>query len=219
MGGRGKVSERSRARELRAGGWTLESIAAAVGASKSSVSVWVRDVAFDRAPPRSRAAARHRAPNALERRKRAEIEGLLEEGLARVGQLSERDLLIAGTALYAGEGSKRDGAVHFANSDPRMVGLFCRWLRTFFAVDETRLRVRLYLHEGLDLDAATAFWSEVTGIPPTQFNAPYRAVPNAGIRHTKHVHGCVGIRYASSTTHRTVMGFVAALLRSDAFPG
>ena len=46
----------------------------------------------------------------------------------------------------------------FANSDPRMVAFFCSWLRHFFQVDESRLRVRLYLHQGLDLAAAIAFW-------------------------------------------------------------
>jgi hypothetical protein len=40
-----------------------------------------------------------------------------------------------------------------------------RVLRRFFVVDESRLRVHLYLHEGLDLDAANAFWSDVTSIP------------------------------------------------------
>ena len=82
-----------------------------------------------------------------------------------IGRLSEREFLVAGVALYAGEGSKGDGSVAFTNSDPRMVAFFCSWLRHFFQVDESRLRVRLYLHQGLDLAAAIAFWSELTGIP------------------------------------------------------
>jgi hypothetical protein len=45
-----------------------------------------------------------------------------------------------------------------------MIVFFCYWLRRFFEVDESRLRVRLYLHEGLDLAAAIAFWSALTGI-------------------------------------------------------
>jgi hypothetical protein len=63
--------------------------------------------------PRSPAAARgrRRAPNALQRRKQAEIDRLLEEGRARIGRLSEREFLVAGVALYAGEGSKGDGSV------------------------------------------------------------------------------------------------------------
>lgn len=218
MGGRAKVREREEARRLRAEGWTLAAIAAAVGASKSTVSTWVRDVAFE-PRPRDPSAARRRGPNALERRKADEIAALMDAGRTRVGALSERDLLLVGTALYAGEGSKRDGAVHFANTDPRMVRLFCAWLRTCFDIDESRLRARLYLHEGLDLDGAMAFWSGVTNIPPTQFNRPYRALADGGIRNTKHVNGCIGIRYACSATHRNVMGLVSALLMSEVIPG
>jgi hypothetical protein len=94
--------------------------------------------------------------------------------------LSEREFLVAGVALYAGEGTKRDGAVRFANSDPRMIFFFfcCCWLRRLYEIDESRLRVRLYLHEGLDLAATIAYWSSVTAIPPSQFAKPYRAVPD-----------------------------------------
>src|SRR5215217_4845452 len=130
-------------------------------------------------PPRGR----RRAPNALQRRRQAEIDRLVAEGRERIGRLSEREFLVAGVALYAGEGTKRDGAVRFANSDPRMIFLFCCWLRRFFEIDESRLRVRLYLHEGLDLAASIASWSSVTAIPPSQLSKPYRAVPDCSIRH------------------------------------
>ena len=63
-----------------------------------------------------------------------------------------------------------------------MIAFFCAWLRRFFAIDESRLRVRVYLHEGLDLDAAERFWSEVTGVPRAQFGSPYRAKADASIR-------------------------------------
>jgi hypothetical protein len=149
----------------------------------------------------------------------AEIDRLVEEGRARVGRLSEREFLVAGVALYAREGAKRDGAVKFANSDPRMIGFYCAWLRRFFEIDEARLRVRLYLHQGLDLSASVAFWSELTGIPPAQFQKPYRAVPDPSIRHTKHVHGCVSIDYSCSATHRSIMGLVSALLGGAVIPG
>jgi hypothetical protein len=217
MGYRGKLADRERARRLRATGLPLADIAARLGVSKSSVSLWVRDVAFDPRPRSTR--GRSRAPNALQRRKQAEIAHLLDEGRDRVGRLSEREFLVAGIALYAGEGSKRDGEVRFVNSDPRMVTFFCSWLRRFFAIDESRLRVRLYLHEGLDLAASTAHWSEVTGIPESQFGKPYRAVADPSIRLAKHVHGCVSIGYSCSATHRSIMGLVGALLGDAAIPG
>jgi hypothetical protein len=120
MGYRGKLAEQRQARQLRRAGLPLAEIAAALGVSKSSVSLWVRDVEFTGPVVRS-ARGRRRDPNALQRRKQGEIERLLEEGRARVGRLSEREFLVAGVALYAGEGTKRDGAVRFANSDPRMI--------------------------------------------------------------------------------------------------
>ena len=155
----------------------------------------------------------------LERRKAAEIADLLEEGRARIGTLSERDLLVAGAALYAGEGSKTGHEVSFANTNPAMIGMFCAWLRRFFDIDESRLRARLYLHQGLDLEAATRYWSALTSIPIRQFHAPYRAVADSSIRLTKHEHGCVSVRYSCSRTHRAVIGLVQALLRSSTIPG
>jgi transcriptional regulator with XRE-family HTH domain len=218
MGYRGKVGEQQRARELRAQAWTLAEIAAELGVSRSSASVWVRDVPFDEAARAERAGAnrqrgaRRRGPNALARRKQDEIDRLLAEGRERIGRLSERDLLIAGTALYAGEGAKADGSVVFANSDVRLVVLFLRFLRHYFEVDESRLRVRVYLHAGLDLDAATRFWSQATGIPVPQFGKPYRAVPDASIRHSKHLYGCAYVKYSCAATHRAIMGLMAGLL-------
>jgi hypothetical protein len=213
MGYRGLVAEQQQARELRAEAWTLAEIAAELGVAKSSVSLWVRDVEFE---PRPRArVARRRPPNALQRRKQAEIDEFLAQGRQRIGRLTEQEFLVAGTALYAGEGSKTDGQVRFANCDPRMIVFFCAWLRTFFAIDERRLRVQLYLHQGLDLESARDMWSSVTGIPLTQFGKPYRAVPDPSIRKAKHPNGCPGITYSCSAPHRAVMGLVQALLSCD----
>lgn len=222
MGYRGKVAEQAKARELRAEGMTLDKIATALGVSKSSVSLWVHGVEFEPRPrahgPR-RTGARRRGPNVLQQRKQEEIERLRIEGIERIGQLSEREFLVAGVALYAGEGAKTDGSVAFANSNPLLVMFFCAWLRRFFEVDEKRLRVWLYLHKGLDLDEASSFWSEVTGIPRAQFGKPYRAVPDPSIRTAKHVQGCATVRYSCSATHRAVMGLVQALFVAPRDPG
>ena len=141
MGYRGKLAEQQQARQLRRTGLPLAEIAAHLGVAKSSVSLWVRDVEFSPLPRPPR--GRRRDPNVLQRRKGAEIDRLVEEGRARIGRLSEREFLVAGVALYAGEGSKGDGTVRFVNNDPRMVVLFCTWLRHFYEIDESRLRLTL----------------------------------------------------------------------------
>lgn len=155
----------------------------------------------------------------MERAKLAEIDALLAEGRARIGRLTDQEFLVAGTALYAGEGGKTDGKVSFANSDPRMIWFFCCWLRHFFVIDEARLRVRLYLHQGLDLSEAVGYWSALTSIPPKQFAKPYRALPDPSIRRSKHPRGCPSVNYYDTSVHRAVMGLVHALLSFDALSG
>jgi hypothetical protein len=100
-----------------------------------------------------------------------------------------------------------------------MVRFFWAWLRRFFDIDEQRLRIRVYLHQGLDLDAANDFWSDVTGVPLQQFRAPYRAVADPTIRTNKHEFGCVYVNYSCTATHRRIMGLMRALLSSAAIPG
>lgn len=157
-------------------------------------------------------AGRLRGPNRLQRQREASTERCAALGASLVGDLSERDLLLAGTALYAGDGSKTDGSVRFTNSDRRMIETFLRWVRTFFDVDGSRLRLYLYLHASLDLEAAVAFWADLTGIPPSQVPKPHRAVPNPSIRRAKHPLGCPTVVYSCATTHRVVMGMVRHVL-------
>jgi hypothetical protein len=215
MGYRGKLREQELARELWAHNLTLQDIADQLGVSKSSVSLWVRDVPFT---PTKRQYGPNR-PNRLRDRKLAEIAALNQAGLDRIGTMSDEAFLVAGAALYAGEGSKTDGDVRFANTDPAMMRFFCAWLRRFFVIDEARLRVRVHLHEGLDLEVAQLFWSEVTGVLLAQFGRAYRAEADPSIRQNKHEHGCGYVNYCCAYTHRGVMGLVRALLSPGAIPG
>jgi len=217
MGYGGKLHEQHRARELRAEAWTLAEIAAELGVSKASVSVWVRDVEF---VPRARNRG-HRStkPHPAHVAKLAEIESSDRWAAAAIGALSDREFLVMGTALYLGEGFKTDGAVGMANTDGSVLVAFVAWLRRYFSIDESRLRVRLYLHEGLDLDAAERHWSELLGVPRTQFRLAYRAVADPSRRRAKHQFGCPAVTYSCSTTHRRVMGLVRAISCTAALPG
>jgi hypothetical protein len=173
------------------------------------VSVWVRDVEFE---PQPRRASAHRRAHPQHLAKLAQIDECNRLGVARIGALSDDAFLAAGTALYAGEGSKTGNEVNFANTDPAMIAFYCAWLRRFFDIDESKLRVRVYLHEGLDLDSAETFWSRITGVPREQFRKPYRAKADPSIRRAKHENGCVYVRYCCARTLREILGLIRALL-------
>jgi hypothetical protein len=211
MGYRGKLDERRRARHLRGAGLPLAEIAARLGVSKSSVSLWVRDVPFQPLPRGTR--GRRRQPNALQRRKQAEIDRLVAEGQARIGRLSDREFLVAGVALYAGEGG--EVRQHRSPDDRLLLRLASKVLRD-----------RRGAAPGSSLPARRARPGRRGGLlvgadrnPAVPVPDPYRAAADPSIRHTKHVHGCMSIDYSCSPTHRSIMGLISALLGDAVTPG
>ena len=208
MGYAGKVVEREQARVLRASGTRLVDIASQLGVSKGTVSTWVRDVPC----PPSDIRRGPRRPSSLHLDRLAKEVEAREWALDLVARWTADAALAAGVALYAGEGAKTGDCVGFVNVDPRMITFFMSWLRRFFVVDERGLRVRLYLHQGLDLDAATAYWSAITGVAPSQFTAPYRAEADQTRRLSKHLFGCCTVRYHSKDTLRKILALCDALL-------
>ncbi len=192
-------------------------IAAELGVSKSSVSIWVRDVGFEPRPTNRGHPAGPKHPMRL--KKEAEIEQCREEAVAWVGELSAREHAMFCLGLYAGEGSKTSGTVSMANTDPRYLRTLLAWLRSEFDLDEHRMRARVYLHEGLDIDEATDFWSKMLGVPAGQFQKPYRAVADSSIRSRKHPRGCATAVYSDAFLHRRVMARIDAITSQFDIPG
>jgi hypothetical protein len=164
---RAKDDLRARARELRLQGWTYDRIEAELGCSRSSVSLWVRDLPRpERRDPREQAklAARKRWEHELavrdEKRQRTKTAAATE-----IGELSDRDLFVIGVALYWAEGTKdkphaRRERVTFVNSDPGMIRVFLAWL-DLLSVERADISYRVMIHETADVDAAEMYWAEV----------------------------------------------------------
>jgi len=217
MGNGGKFVEREQARRLRAQSWTLQQIADELGVAKGSVSVWVRDVDFV-PKPRNRGHSSHQ-PHPLHVKKLAEIERCKAEADQLFARLTPRERDLFALGLYAGEGEKSDKRVSMANTNPVYLRVFVTWLREEFVVDEARLRVRLYLHDGLDVDESNEFWSVSLAIPLGQFQKPYRAEANETRRRAKHVRGCATVAYSCALTHRRVMARIEAVTSLFDLPG
>ncbi|MFJ6571975.1 helix-turn-helix domain-containing protein [Streptomyces sp. NPDC091292] len=166
---------RDRARELRAQGWTYNQIQAELGCSKSSVSLWVRDLPKPELmtpSEQARRASRKRWDKELALRD-VQRQQTKAAASSEVGTLSDRELLFVGAALYWAEGTKdkpyaRREDVLFINSDPGVIRLYLAWLR-LLDVDPDRLRYRLMIHITADPDAAKRYWADLVGVDPATF--------------------------------------------------
>ncbi|MFC8124536.1 hypothetical protein [Streptomyces sp. NPDC057302] len=199
---RAKDDLRDRARELRRQGRTYNEIRAELGCSKSSVSLWVRDLPHPEpkcTPEEQRARmnaglARLRADQDRERR------ATKQAAAAEIGRLSDRELFIAGVALYWAEGSKdkpyrRAEALQFINSDPNVIRLHLRWL-ALLGVEPDRLTLRVSIHEAADVAAAERHWADVVGVDVRAFSKPTlkKHKPRTTRRNTGDgYHGCLVI--------------------------
>lgn len=102
---------RAKARELRGQGMDYEEIAAAIGVAKSSVSLWVRDLPtparLSYAESRKRSAEGARRYWATEGPARETRRAATRAAAAgQIGDLTDRELLIAGAIAYWCEGTK-----------------------------------------------------------------------------------------------------------------
>ncbi|EPD56795.1 hypothetical protein [Streptomyces sp. HGB0020] len=161
---------RARARELRLQGWTYDQIQVELACSKSSISLWVRDLPKpERRDPSEQAklASRKRWEHELairdEERQRTKA-----GAAAEIGAMTARELFTAGVALYWAEGSKdktyaRRENVLFVNSDPGVIRVYLAWL-DLLGVERERLAYRVMIHITGDVEGAKRYWADLVGV-------------------------------------------------------
>jgi len=222
-----KDALRAKARELRLQGLDYEEIVAQLGVSKSSVSLWVRDLPR---PPRvapeqcaARTSERMRRYWATERPVRAASStarraAASAAAAASIGGLTDREILIAGAVAYRCEGAKnkphrRVDRVTFANSDPELISFFLLFLDTA-GIPRSDLAFQLQIHETADVESAKRFWRTLTGAQPAQFRKvsvkrhnPLTTRKNTGDSY----HGCLRIDVMHSCElYRRIEGWASA---------
>lgn len=174
-----KFRERIEARKLRGNGESIKTIAKKLGVSKGSVSLWCNDVLLTEEQKcelilsDKRGGAKGRLV-ANENKKKERFERLRKFnnlGKKQVGNISHRDLFIAGIALYWAEGNKKQRRLVFSNSDPKMICLWIKWLTDCAKVPLDMIYCSLGINQrhAYRSDDVEEYWSGVTGIPKTQF--------------------------------------------------
>ncbi|HEX9695290.1 MAG TPA: hypothetical protein VGB64_03135 [Actinomycetota bacterium] len=204
------AEDRARAVELRKQGRTYAEIERATGVPKSTLSNHLKDIPLTAehaaviAEKQRRGAAR--AGATLRARRIAGEARTLAASAAEIGEVTDRELFIAGVLLYWAEGTKskpwsRGHHVTFVNSDPGMVRLFLRWLE-LVDVGRDRLVLTVQIHERADIDHAHRFWSQIAGVPVELFRRPTlkRHNPRTTRRNIGDAYvGCLRIDVAKST--------------------
>jgi transcriptional regulator with XRE-family HTH domain len=167
-----KTRERELARRLRREeGAAIKEIAERVGVSKSSVSLWVRDIdltaeqrqaLLDRNPAFNR---QHSGWTKVAERRRTERIAYQEDGRRRA-RLRDPGF-IAGCMLYWAEGAKGRNQLQFSNADVVMARFFVDFLKKYFALrgEEIKITCHLYADHLAKQAEIERHWLVALGLP------------------------------------------------------
>ena len=166
------------ARAMRLEGRSYREIRANVPVSKSTLSLWLKDVPISDEQRElleaRRAGASERRATALRARRIATVERIRKESAAQIGNLDNRELWIAGVVAYWAEGSKAKPwrphqRVQLINSDEAMIRFFLRWLDSL-GVSKGDLQYRVSIHERGNVARAVRFWADTCKVDPALFS-------------------------------------------------
>lgn len=146
------------------------------------------------------------------------IKEFKEQGIEKIGKLSERDLLLSGLALYWGEGAKKNRQVRVSNSDPEIIKFIIWWFKKI-----CQIRVnRFILYIGINkihkdrIEEVEEYWSKITTIPRKQFGkttlikAKNKKVYKNFLTHYGTL--TVGVKEPAKL-HYQIMGLIEGLIR------
>lgn len=218
---------KAKAVALRRQGYSLYELRDLPNVRLATVQGWVRNVPLSKKAKKrirqrileggkvARACARVVNGQTLEAWKRGIQESSRTE--VRRGRLTREVGRLLCASMYSCEGAKYPSArrLGFGNSDPRMIQLFLRLLRRYFAVDEEKFRCQVFHRWDQNLRDLIRYWSGITGIPPRQF---YPSKPDRRTKGKptlrKDYRGVCSITYFSTTLQFTLQSIGEALMES-----
>ncbi len=223
-----KPLQRIEARKLRREkGLSIKEIAEKVSVCKSTVSLWCRDIELTPLQIRrleekerdGRLKGRLKGAWVQKERRLKRIRRIHNHAKRDIKKLNKEGLFLAGVALYWAEGHKKQHRIGFANSDPKMILFFLKWLQEICKIPKSRLKCHVGINQihKKRIGEVETYWTELTGIPKSQFNRPsLKKIDSKKIyRNIKNHYGTFNIRVTRSTNlHHRVKGWIRALRKA-----
>lgn len=221
---------RLKAREMRSGGESIRIIAKQLGISKSTVSLWCRDIVLTKEQINTlvtRKSDRLKlgqllGPSSNRNKKLRKVRMYQDAGFKRFEQISNDEFFTAGLALYLAEGSKKWPDIKFINSDPAIIRFIIRWLKKFFKIrvsDITFAIIINEIHRPREL-VVKKFWCQYLAIPLSQFRKTsfVKARQRKVYENHENYYGTLHFRVLKSRdTYYRIMGLINGLLKTDKY--
>lgn len=212
-----KETDKHLARRLRRQGKSYSEIIKEVKVSKSTLSLWLRDIPLSEQQKLKllgRAKSRYSGAKARQQARINLTKKIIKDSKQQSKILLKNKLFLSGLMLYWAEGTKRgEEMVVFSNSDPNMITLMMQWFREICQVKEEKFRIQIHIHSLLNQKEIKKYWEEITKIPQNQFHN--LIIKPTSLRHRKNIlyNGTCCIRIYDKNLFRKIMGWKIGVLK------
>lgn len=214
-----KTKEKIIAIKLRRKGYSYQDIKKLTNVSKSTLSLWLRDIVLSieqRKKLKARYDGQCRGAKANHQKRINETNKIIKQSILEAQKLVKDSFFIAGLMLYWAEGhkSKKLETVRFSNSDPQMIKLMMEWFRRYCYFSEKKFRVAVHIHSLFCKKDVEKYWSNITRIPLTQFQKTYVKKTSLGHRKNKLYLGTCNVMVFNKRVFRQIEGWKIGLLQN-----
>lgn len=194
---------KNKAIKLRRKGLSYNEIRKEINVAKSSLSLWLKHIPLSR-KYKERLYTKQikiltRGPSSQKERRAREIENIINEAKNEIGlPLSIEVLRMMGAMLYWAEGRKMKGTMELTNSDPLLILFFVKWLDKIFKISSKDLKMRLNIYPQQQERKIKRFWSDLTGVPLSNFGKSFVKPPNKFFKKNNLYYGTARIEVPKS---------------------
>ena len=204
-------------------GMSLGDISRKYSISKSTVSLWCKDMKLSKKIKdlifkewlRKTNDSRSRGTLKIKQKRIDSLERERVYAKEMVGNITDRDLMVMGIGLYWAEGSKKETGAGFSfiNSDPIMVKMMYKWLSQVVKVKREQLIINLVINISHKQREAhiLKFWSNLLDFPMKDFgNTTFIKVKNLKVynNHSDY-YGMLRVKVRSSSwLRRRILGMI-----------
>ncbi len=173
-----KIIEKRKVVELRKEGKSYSEIRKIIRVSKSSLSLWLRDVVLTDEQitglKMKKVRAVEKYKKSMRKRRKDRLNGYYRNQIKKWIPLSKREKYIAGLFLYWGEGNKvSTNTINISNTDPSVIRFAVYWIEKCLRIPEKEIYIKLHLYSDMNVEKETQFWSKTLGINRKRFTRPH----------------------------------------------
>jgi|SRR3989344_470461 len=210
---------------MRRNGASLRNISDRLNVSKSTASLWCRNIKLTQSQRQLltlnqiKAGERGRMIGAQmnRRKKEAKIAFYDKQGQEAIKNISDRDFFMLGLALYWGEGSKTD-KLSFVNSEPGMIKFMFSWFKKNMKVSNNDFMPRIFINSihKPRINDVINFWASFLELPKGQFGNPiFLDIKQKKVyKNYNEYYGVLALRIRKSTDIKyRILGLLKAIKR------